>query len=604
MSESLPEPSRRIVALVLPELLLEVVASVSSRPRGPWGVVLIDPADPDFREDEPLRPTATLSAVNAAARRYGVRAGQTIAEARAFIAGFEVEMVSPVTVERALAVIAEVALGFGATVSLRVPDTVWVDVSGSAHLFGGEEALAEELLERVRALGHAVRAAIAGGPELARAVARWAPPLGSGKGARSVPAENAAKAVAELPVVSLPLSPECLSFLTRLGVLTLGELAQLPRSTLTTRLAGEVGRALDLASGIDRTLLVPYELPETVVEEVTFEHGVDGSEPLLFALRGISARLAARLAGRGMAAEKLVLTLAHDRSIARLRGAKETTELRFSLSSPLAREDEIRRAVSSRLERTRLPAPTLGVRLEAPVVVPLVARQLELGQALSSGVDVEKELPLVIEEIAADVGEARVGVLEILDAHRLEARSVLAPALPEPAGIRRSARGGARRASGRSARSKRPRTAGATKTNETGGSSETAADTASGVRVLRGPGPRSATPIAVHVSGAPLAVVEGTSDLELRAPLTRLLAAPVRFEGALRIGATVAFERSLYTIEALRFEHRLHAVEWWNGAPITRDYIRLWLRAAEGVIEAVVYVDRIDGKRYLQAVAD
>lgn len=603
MSESLPDPPRRIVALVLPELLLEVVASVSSRLRGPWGVVMIDPADPSFREDEPLRPTATLSAVNAAARRYGVRAGQTIAEARAFIAGFEVETVSPVTVERALAVVAEVALGFGATVSLRVPDTVWVDVSGSAHLFGGEEALAEELLERVRALGHAVRGAIAGGPELARAVARWAPPLGSGKGARSVPAEGTAQAVEELPVVSLPLSPECLSFLTRLGVLTLGELARLPRSTLTTRLAGEVGRALDLATGVDRTLLVPYQLPDTVVEEVGFEHGVDGSEPLLFALRGISARLAARLAGRGMAAEKLVLTLTHDRPIARLRGAQETTELRFSLSSPLAREDEIRRAVSSRLERTRLPAPTLGVRLEAPVVVPLVARQLELGQALSSGVDVDKELPLVIEEIAADVGNARVGVLDILDAHRLEARSVLAPALPEPAGIRRSARGGARRASGRSARTKGSRTAGAAKANETGGS-EAAADTASGLRVLRGPGPRSATPIAVHVSGAPLAVVEGTSDLEMRAPLTRLLAAPVRFEGALRVGATVAFERSLYTIEALRFEQRLHAVEWWNGAPITRDYIRLWLRAADGVIEAVVYVDRTDGKRYLQAVAD
>jgi protein ImuB len=591
MSESSPEPSRRIVALVLPELLLEVVASATGRARGPWGVVMVQPGEPGSRADEALRPTAKLHAVSAQARRFGVREGQTIAEARAFIAGFEVERVSPPSVERALAVIAEVALGFGATVSLRVPDTVWVDVSGSAHLFGGEEVLAEELLERVRALGHSVRGAVASGPELARAVARWAPPFGNGKGARSVPAESAAQAVAELPVVSLPLSEECLSFLVRLGVLTLGDLARLPRSTLTTRLAGEVGRALDLAAGIDRTLLVPYQLPETVVEELGFEHGVEGSEPLLFALRGIAARLAARLAGRGMAAEKLVLTLTHDRSIAQMRGAKAATELRFSLSSPLAREEEIRRVVSSRVERTRLPAPTLGVRLEAPVVVPLVARQLELGQALSSGVDVEKELPLVIEELAADVGDARVGVLEILDAHRLEARSVLAPALPESKAVRRSARGGARRASGRSAR-------------KNGSNDAAEAGATRAVRPLLGPGPRSATPLAVHVSGTPLAVVEGSSDLELRAPLTRLMPVPVRFEGALRIGATVAFERSLYTIEALRFEHRLHAVEWWNGAPITRDYIRLWLKAADGVIEAVVYVDRANGKRYLQAVAD
>jgi hypothetical protein len=162
------------------------------------------------------------------------------------------------------------------------------------------------------------------------------------------------------------------------------------------------------------------------------------------------------------------------------------------------------------------------------------------------------------------VGEARVGVLKILDSHRLEARSVIAPALPPKPGPGTP-----------------PRKA-----------------------LRRGPGPRSATPLSVHVSGAPLEVVEGMSAEESRAPLTRLLPEPVRFEGALRVGATVAFERQLFTISALRFEHRLHAVEWWNGEPVTRDYIRLWLKTTSSVIEAVVYVDRSSGKRYLQAVAD
>ncbi|HEV8549641.1 MAG TPA: DNA polymerase Y family protein [Polyangiaceae bacterium] len=580
MSESSPEAARRIVALVLPELLVELALAASpARARGAWGVVLVDAAAQGENPDEPLRPTATLDAVNAAARRCGVRAGQTITEARALIAGFEVERLPPAAVEQALAAIAEVSLGFGATVALRVPDTVWVDVSGSAHLFGGEEALVEELVDRVRALGYGVRAAVAPGPELARAVARWAPPKTSGKGAHFVPAVGAAQAVQALPVVALPLSEECHGFLVRLGVLTLGDLAALPRSSLTTRLSGEVGRALDLAVGLDPTPLIPYQLPETVVEELGFEYGVDGSEPLLFALRGIAARVAARLAGRGMAAERLVLSLGHDRPIARLRGEKETTELRFALSSPLTREDDIRRVVAARLERARLPAPTLSVRLEVPVMVSAVARQLELGQTLSGGVDLEKELPLVVAEIAADVGEERVGVLQILDAHRLEARSTLAPAFPEVA---------------RRVRSKR-------RTTKSSGASVGQGRTPVSAR---GPGPRSVTPLSVHVSGTPLNVVEGASDLEMRAPLTRLLPEPVRFDGALRVGSTIAFERSLYTIESLRFEHRLHAVEWWNGAPITRDYIRVWLKATEGVIEAVVYVDRASGKRYLQAVAD
>jgi protein ImuB len=538
---------------------------------------LVEPEDPTLQNGEPLKPTARLDAVNAEARGCGVREGQTIAEARALVAGFEVERLFPTAVERALSVLAEVALGFGATVALRVPDTVWVDVSGSAHLFGGEEALAEELLERVRALGHATRAAVAPGPELARAVARWAPPRRDGKNVHVVPAEGAQHAVEELPVVALPLSGDCQNFLVRLGVLTLKDLAALPRSTLSSRLEGEVTRALDLSVGIDPTPLVPYELPENVVEELGFEHGVEGSEPLLFAVRGLAARFSARLAGRGMAAEKMELELLHDRPIARLRGASESTLLKFSLSTPLTREEEIRRILSARLERTRLPAPTVGVRLAAKVLVSAVARQLELGQALSGGTDVEKELPLVVAEIAADVGEGRVGVLEILDAHRIEARSMLAPAL------------NTERSSSRGRRAK-PRA------NARRGTARTS--------VPRGPGPRWATPLSVHVSGASLAVMEGASGLDERAPLTRLLPEPVRLDSPLRVGATIAIERSLYTIEALRFEHRLHAVEWWNGAPVTRDYVRVWLKSLESVIEALVYVDRTNGRRYLQAVAD
>jgi protein ImuB len=563
LGESLTQgATRRIVALVLPELLLElVVGRVAERARGPWGIVLAEPNPTDGATEELLRPNVRLDAVSASARRCGVRAGQTIAEARTLIAGFSVEKLRPIAVEQALAAIAEVALGFGATVSLGLPDTVWVDVSGSCHLFGGEIALTDELAERVSALGHAVRVAVAEGPVLARAVARWAPPNSNGKSTHFIPAEAAARAVSSLPVVSLPLSEECQEFLVRLGVLTLGDLASLPRSTLASRLQGEVTRALDLALGKDPTPLVPYQLPEFVREEVSFESGVDGSEPLLFALRGVAARLAARLTGRGVAAEKLVLELVHDRSIARLRGGKEQTKLAFSLSSPLCREEELRRVVSARLERTRLPAPTVVLRLAAPVVVSATARQLELGDALAGGIDLEKELPLVIAEIAADVGENKVGVLEILDAHRLEARSTLAPALPPKP---RAARGTPRRVVG----------------------------------------PRATTPLAVHVSGTSLEVVEGMSPFDVRAPLTRLLPEPERFEGTLRVGATVAFERQLFTIDALRFEHRLHAVEWWSGEPVTRDYIRVWLKTTESLVEAVVYVDRANGKRYLQAVAD
>jgi hypothetical protein len=79
---------------------------------------------------------------------------------------------------------------------------------------------------------------------------------------------------------------------------------------------------------------------------------------------------------------------------------------------------------------------------------------------------------------------------------------------------------------------------------------------------------------------------------------------PLPLEAALRVGATVAVDRRLYSIERLRFEQRLFAVEWWTRAPVQRDYVRLWLRGHDGVVEALAFVDRESNKRYLQAVAD
>jgi protein ImuB len=489
--------------------------------------------------------------------------GQSIAEASALVSKLEVHRVTREQVERALAAVADVAFAFGATVGVRSPDTVLVELGGSSHLFGGEESLGEELANRVRALGHAVRLAIADGPELARAFARWGAPAPRGKAVRVVTSDRTQEEVRALPVVALPLSDDCRGLLVRLGVLTLGDLAALPRTAVAGRLEGEVSRALDLALGIDETPLVPYQPAAHLEESVSFEHNVTGSEPLLFPLRGLAARLGARLAGRGEAADSLVLTIEHDRSIARLRGAKPTTKLRFALATPLHREDDLRRVVFTRLERVRLPAPSVGLVLSAPVLVPVVQRQLELGEVLQGNTGALDELPLVLAELRSDIGEERVGILRTQDAHRLEAQSALEPS----DGV------GKRPARGRRAPSSPKRTR------------------------------RSAeTPLVVHVSG--VSSGELASGQNGEAPFTRLLPEPVPLDAAFRVGATVAIERRLFSIERLRFEQRLFAVEWWTRAPVERDYVRLWLRGQNGVVEALAFVERESNKRYLQAVAD
>src|SRR5262249_13147833 len=116
-----------------------------------------------------------IVAANEAARRYGVRAGQKVAEARALVAHLLLRGLSAEELRKGLARVADVALGFGPTVSIdsgdaEFPfDTVWVDVTGTRPLWGSEKAVVAEMSSRIRDLGHRARIAVAEGPRLARA---------------------------------------------------------------------------------------------------------------------------------------------------------------------------------------------------------------------------------------------------------------------------------------------------------------------------------------------------------------------------------------------------------------------------------------------------
>ncbi|HVY27235.1 MAG TPA: DNA polymerase Y family protein [Polyangiaceae bacterium] len=570
---SLEGKARRVLALILPDLLVELAQrqrlADAIEPR-PLGVVLVQ--EPERRQPaqlslniggKPLAPEAELpaseplAAVNREAERFGVRARQTIAEASALVSQLVVVKVRQVEVERTLGCLAEVALGYGATVALAAPDTVWVDITGSAHLFGGEEALALDLAERVRELGHRAKVAVSGGPELARAFARWSAPAHrkeANAGVRIISPSGTDVAVADLPIQALPLGPDNLGYLMRLGLLTWGELGRQPRSALAPRLGKEAARVLELCSGVDSAPLVPYQPSRTVEEASSWDDAVSGTEPLGFVLRGLAARISARLCARGEAAELLDVTLLHDPVIARFRGVPTETVLHFKLSQPLHREAELRRIVASRLERLTLGAPSVGMKLSVPRLGPMVQRQLSLSELLvgdtTSG---EEDLPLVLAELTADIGEDRVGVLSLVDAHRPEAQSALGAALPEQPGHPKR--------KGKRAKS-------------------------------HSPAPKSS-----------LRKTEPPIWSRLPSPPTRLLPNPIELSSVISAGSTLVLGHTLYTIERLRFEQRLDAVEWWSW-PVARDYLRLWLSSESGGLEALVYVDRHTGRRYLQAVGD
>jgi protein ImuB len=579
---------RRVVAIVLPQIACEIArAKRPTPPRGvavttPIGVILERSSAASEALDDAPKATAVLDAVSDDARRYGVRAGQQVTEAAALLASLVVQRVTHDELDAALGRVAEVALAFGPTAAIRLReekgagrvdeprtpwgdapfDTVWLDVTGSAHLVGGEEALLAELEERVVALGHRARVAIAGGPRIAQALARYEGGRSGLRVTRSAPSALAnsggerddARALSGLPVQALALDPETVGFLLRIGVITVGDLMQLPRARVAARLGPRAGAVLALASGHDDTPLPPFTPPREIAEAASFEDGVETTDALIFVLRGMASHAAARLGARGEACTLIEVEIPLDRSIARLRGAdQDQVGFTIELPAPLASEADLLRALRARLDRTELIAPAVGVRLRVAQIVPAPQVQLDLSRASAADPD---SLPALLAELSAEIGADRVGLLATSDAHRPEAASQLTPVTLGPT---------------------------------------SAAGARAGVRRRRA---QLSLPGLAEPRPDPLP------------PPTRLLPTPIPL-GRVRRGSVVSVPH-LFAVDELSPLLRLEGVEWWTKTPASRDYLRAHLssggsggdRAGKGAraasATALVYVVRRTGEMFLQ----
>ena len=448
----------RICAVSLPELRIELV-HLSPTARGQRGSAPCPPfiheaSDAPIREpvavviaDPPMTETRLLGntridVVSREARALGVQPGQTVAQARIRAGDLAVRVVRPDAVRDVLARIAEVGLAFGATVSFGTDygDVVWIDVTGCAHLHDptlarGEALLASRLAGAITALGHTCSVAISDGPRVAAMLARAATMTTCGKASSTSllllepvvvrPGGNA-EALAPLPVSALPLPPEDVRWLAKIGVRTIGDLRTLPRDGLATRLGARARDIICLAEGEDRAPLAPYLPPEIPEEETTLEYGIEGSQALTFVAKTLTDRLSSRLQGRAVAAARIELVLHLDAGLLRdlVPPPPDVLEVTLDLPAPLSAASDLLAALRPKIERLELLAPVLRARLRAPVLVQKRAAALALFEPQPKA---ERALPRLIGELVSDLGADAVSMLELGDSWVPEERSRLVP---------------------------------------------------------------------------------------------------------------------------------------------------------------------------------
>jgi protein ImuB len=372
----------------------------------------------------------------------------------AAIALYDLEHLEP-SPNAALVTLAEMALAFGATTAFEAAgpagDIVWVDVTGCAHLHAtksdpdGERSLLEALTRAVTAMGYTCRIALADGVRVAAAVARYAPkktPLPVQPSSfLIVPPLGNALAMARLPLLALGLSLDVVGWLSKVGVRRVGDLQRLPRPSLAARLGNDAPRVMALLEGDDRTPLRPHVPPEKLLERVVLEYGITHHEALLFVVKRLCDRIAARLEGRVKKAGKLLLRLEVDHAVA---GAppKDPT-LPITLASPLLKADELFAVVRAKVlspdgaariaiereEDGTMDVPILAMSLE---VTELVAAESHTGNLFVPEAKAERALPRLVAELSAELGSTAVGVLSLVDTWVTRERSRLVPYKASP----------------------------------------------------------------------------------------------------------------------------------------------------------------------------
>ncbi len=386
-------------------------------------------------------PLRTVIAANDAAVHAGIALGMTESQAEDFCT-VQIRLRSLTQEKAAHAALMDLGWSVSPRVEDTAPDTIVLDLAGLASLFGSEQMIAEQLMERASGLGLAARVAIASNLEAAVHAARGFP------GISVIPPGEEAKWLGGLTVsVLLPSSPqsshrapsshgvhssqnalssseEILATLESWGVHTCRALAALPVLQLSERLGQEGVRLHELARGASSRSLVLAEPDIYFEEEMELEDAVPELEPLSFLLGRLLDQLCARLEARSLAAATIRVRFELEPvSDNNFRSLNDTAPRN---APPPVYEKVLTLPVPMRNSKMLLKLLRLHLQSEPPqtavmkLFMAAEAARLRLAQGglfIPIAPDPEK-LELTIARLAHLVGDSNIGAPELVDTHR------------------------------------------------------------------------------------------------------------------------------------------------------------------------------------------
>ncbi len=341
--------------------------------------------------------------MNAAAVELGLKAGMPLADARAMYPALAVDHADPNADQCLGEAICDWLGRYTPLVGLSEPDGMMLDISGCAHLFGGETAMRKDIVRRLTAQGFTARTGVAGTVGAAWALARFA-------AKRDIEDDTQiGAALKPLPLAALRLDAGKVDALARVGLKTIGDIMDRPRAPLAARFGAGLLRRLDQAVGTleepisPRLPLPPYIAERCFVEPVTHEAYI------LEIVEHLAVELARRMEERGEGARALQVTLF------RVDGA--VRRLSVATSKPLRDSRALARLFKERFATLADELdPGFGfdvVRLSVVTAEPTTAPQTDIVSSANGNDDIA----LLIDRLGVRFGTRRVKRLGFAESH-------------------------------------------------------------------------------------------------------------------------------------------------------------------------------------------
>lgn len=339
----------------------------------------------------------------------GLAPGLSLADARARVPGLNVQDADPQADAPLLLRLADMAERWSPMVATDPPDGLLLDISGCAHLFGGEAGLAADV-QKLLGRHVDVRHAFASTPLAAYALARF--PTGGA---------DEEQAIRQLPVAALGLDCETEKALRRAGLKRVGDLADRPTAPLTARFgAGETDVLNQLLGRVDSRLSPRRPMPALQFAR-RFAEPIVKVDAVLAALDKLAGKAASALELRGSGGRHFAVRL--------YRSDGAVRDLAIETGQPTRDPALLQRLFRERIEALADPLdPGFGfdlIRFAVSVTEPLTHVQPDLAAGTQQG----ETLAALIDRLSVRHGRERIRRFVPVDSHVPERAARSIPAL-------------------------------------------------------------------------------------------------------------------------------------------------------------------------------